>query len=371
MTETFHPSELAPFSGEPESLGDRFLTSLGAAVDATVLMAMQRAVDALMMPDAEEWPVLLASADVVREPDLQREPARFFDFDEAHFAVRNASRRRTRRLDRGRVERTRVTLEYLPHPEVAENADAVRVQVPVERWLHDGPPAATVMAIHGFTMGSPRVDSIVLMASHWFRAGLDVALVTLPFHGERTPQGAHFSGEHFAVPHVARLAEAVRQATFELLALRRWLAEDRGAPVGALGLSLGGYLTALLAGLDRDLAFAVPMAPPVCIGDLAWRFFTRSRRHQEGVTPLFDRDDLREAFRIHSPLAHPLCLDRERVLIVAGRGDRIVPPEHPQSLWLHWGAPSIHWFNGGHLAPFGRGAIIRAVRRHWRKLGLL
>jgi dienelactone hydrolase len=269
------------------------------------------------------------------------------------------------------VERTRIRLRYRPYGADREaSAEPVEVEVPVERWRHDGVPAATVMAIHGFTMGTPRIDSVVLMASHWYRAGLDVALVTLPHHGERTPEDAWFSGESFAVPQVARLAESVRQATFELMALRRWLAEDRGAPVGALGLSLGGYLTALLAALDRELAFAIPMAPPVCLGDMAWRFFQRSSRRDAATAPPFDRDDLRALFRVHSPLAQAPAIAKERLLIVAGRGDRIVPPEHPQSLYLHWDAPDIHWFNGGHLAPFGRNAIIRAVTRHWRRLGL-
>ncbi|HME70688.1 MAG TPA: alpha/beta hydrolase, partial [Myxococcota bacterium] len=62
---------------------------------------------------------------------------------------------------------------------------------------------------------------------------------------------------------------------------------------------------------------------------------------------------------------------RERALIVAGRGDRIVPPEHPHALWEHWGRPSIHWFSGGHLTPFGRGRIVEAIDLHLERLGVL
>ncbi|MGH0033996.1 MAG: alpha/beta hydrolase [Myxococcota bacterium] len=373
MSSPLHPAELASLSGGADSLADRLLTGLGAAIDGSVLMGMQRAVDSLMMPSDAELPELMRSAEEMRSDALLRDPGLFFDFDENDFEPLDVRVRRTRLLTRGRVERTRLRLRYRPHAATAAGAGAGEpgeVEVPVERWRHDGVPAATVIALHGFTMGNPRIDSVVLMAGHWYRAGLDVALVTLPHHGVRTPEGARFSGESFAVPHVTRLADAVRQASFELLALRRWLAGDRGAPAGALGLSLGGYLTALLAALDPGLAFAVPMAPPVCIGDLAWRFFERSGRRERGAAPALARSDLREAFRAHSPLAHGLAIDRRRLLIVAGRGDRIVPPEHPQSLYLHWGAPDIHWFNGGHLAPFGRSAIIRAVQRHWRQLDL-
>ena len=60
-----------------------------------------------------------------------------------------------------------------------------------------------------------------------------------------------------------------------------------------------------------------------------------------------------------------------RVLIIAGRGDRIVPPEHPSALWRHWQEPAIHWFSGSHLAPFGRRGIVEAVSAHLGRLGIL
>lgn len=61
----------------------------------------------------------------------------------------------------------------------------------------------------------------------------------------------------------------------------------------------------------------------------------------------------------------------ERALIVAGRGDRIVPPEHPAALSTHWGGAAIHWFSGSHLAPFGRARVIRRIDRHLRSIGIL
>ena len=231
------------------------------------------------------------------------------------------------------------------------------------RAFFDFPPES--LALRG-------VHAPVLFASTLFDAGLDVVLLTLPSHGPRAPEDARFSGERFAVPHVARLAEAVRRAIHEIRAVTLWLREGTGDPVGLLGLSLGGYLTALSAGLYDDLDFAIPMVPPACIGDLAWHFHRQSRKTRgagEGA-PAFDYDELRRGYRIHSPLAHALRIPRGRVLIIAGRGDRIVPPEHPHALWRHFGSPAIHWFSGGHLAPFGRAGIARAIRGHLRSLDL-
>jgi pimeloyl-ACP methyl ester carboxylesterase len=163
----------------------------------------------------------------------------------------------------------------------------------------------------------------------------------------------------------------VRQAIYEIRLVTHWLRETSRTPVGLLGLSLGGYLGALMAGLYDDLDFVVPMVPPVCVGDLAWRFLARSRHHQNGLPPAFSLSELRRLYRIHSPLSHPLRIARERVLIIGGRGDRIVPPEHPHALWQHWGRPRIHWFSGSHLAPFGRRRIVSEIVQHLGRLGIL
>jgi hypothetical protein len=115
----------------------------------------------------------------------------------------------------------------------------------------------------------------------------------------------------------------------------------------------------------------VPIAPPVCIGDLAWRFFQRSRSRKDVEASALTYDELRMCFRHHSPLVQPLRTPRERVLLVAGRGDRVVPPEHPEALWRHWGEPAIHWYSGSHLAPFGRRGVSEAIAAHLRGLRIL
>jgi pimeloyl-ACP methyl ester carboxylesterase len=215
------------------------------------------------------------------------------------------------------------------------------------------------------------MGAAALLAPEWFSRGMDVALLTLPDHGARRPPETRFSGGRFAMPEVAALAEAVRQATYEIRLVVQWLRERNDRPVGLLGLSLGGYLAALFAGLYDDIDFVVPMVSPVCMGDLAWRFLSKSRSSGDEAGSTFSLEEMRTAFWIHSPLAHPLRIPRRRALIVAGRGDRVVPPEHSHALWQHWGRPAIHWFSGSHLAPFGRRAVVAAIVRHLEQLEIL
>jgi dipeptidyl aminopeptidase/acylaminoacyl peptidase len=201
------------------------------------------------------------------------------------------------------------------------------------------------------------------MAPAFFASGLDVALLTLPLHGKRGPRTSRFSGQLFASPDVARLNEAMGQAAHDVLAFVAWLRSRGTPPVGVMGLSLGGYVAALLAGLVSDLAFVVPVVAPVCFGDLAHRFMAASGRYRGRAADVPDRDELRAAYRVHSPLAHAPRVPRERLLIVAGRGDRVVPAEHTHWLASHWSHPRLTWFSGSHMAPFGRPGMRADIRR--------
>lgn len=355
----------------PEAWRDRVWTAVGTALDRAVVEAMRRVIDAAMMPAAEDLPGLRAAAAPFIGGGLWDTPRRYFEFlDRPADPVVSETRYR-RRVRGGVVIGRRFAARYSPYtaaPARERHGDAILL----EHWMHERkPPHATVLALHGFSMGQPRLDAFALFASQWFRRGLDVALLTLPYHGKRTPPKARFSGQRFAQANPAELNEAVRHAIYDAHVVRHWLREQTGLPVGLLGLSLGGYLVSLLAGLCDDLDFVMPMVAPVCMGDLAWRFVQRSRRPHGDATLAYTHDELRAMYRVHSPLTYSLRVPKDRVMIIAGRGDRIVPPEHPHALWAHWDKPRIHWFSGSHLAPFGRERIVAAATDHLEHLGIL
>jgi predicted alpha/beta hydrolase family esterase len=54
--------------------------------------------------------------------------------------------------------------------------------------------------------------------------------------------------------------------------------------------------------------------------------------------------------------------------VIAGKGDRIAPPDQAERLAAHWGC-DVRWFHGGHLAQVGRGDAVRDVRRALGALG--
>jgi pimeloyl-ACP methyl ester carboxylesterase len=353
-----------------ESAAQGVWRRMATGVDKAALLAAQHLIDAFLIPDLERLQLLRASAEPLLDDSLLRDPARYFAFADSEPTPELTANERLRSTSRCKRTAWKLSGPYVRFGE--SDATPLPSPVLVEHWEHrKQEPLATGVALHGFVMGSPRAGAFALSASDWFDRGLDVALVTLPGHGARKPPQARFSGESFAIPDVADLAESVRQAVYEIRLVQQWLRARGPEKVGLLGLSLGGYLAALSAGLYDDIDFVIPIIAPVCMGDLAYRFLSRSRVARSRGRSGFSLDQMRSSFWIHSPLAHPLRTPRERTLIVAGRGDQIVPTSHSFALWRHWNEPAIHWFTGSHIAPFGRRAAIGAIDQHLRRLGIL
>ena len=156
--------------------------------------------------------------------------------------------------------------------------------------------------------------------------------------------------------------------------LSQFLRARGSTAIGALGMSLGGYTTGLWASVagPQDVGgidFAVAMIPAVSMARLMWRHgehsATRARAVKAGIT----EELLVDAFAVHAPTTRPVRIARERLAVIAGRGDRITPPDHAETLAAHWGV-AIEWFDGGHLAQVGRGEALRAVRRQLGAIGL-
>ncbi len=242
--------------------------------------------------------------------------------------------------------------------------------------LYRGPGAGrpVMVCLHGWGGGQAWLEERAFVVPYLLRIGLDVALFQLPFHGMRAPAGLR-SGALFPGTNAVRTGEAFGQAVSDLRALARHLRAGGAPAVGALGMSLGGYTTALWAGLppadgDQDLDFAGAIIPAVSMSGLFWSHGEgsplRRRAERAGVTA----DLLDDAFAVHAPLGRPVRLPPERLFIAAARGDRITPPGQAEMLHRHWGEPTIVWVAGGHLTQPARGDAFRGLRRALAGIGL-
>jgi hypothetical protein len=231
-------------------------------------------------------------------------------------------------------------------------------------FLGPGTDRPVAILVHGYRCGQYPLEERLWPVTWLLERGLDVALAVLPFHASRLPRG---SGPLFPSSDPRFTNEGFRQAVHDLASLKRWF-EVRGSPaVGAMGMSLGGYTTALLATAVDDLAFAIPMIPLCSIADAARE---GGRLVGEASERVLQHEALDAAHRCVSPVARPPRIAPDRVLVVAAAGDRITPIAHARRLAAHFGAP-LESFTGGHVLQFGRAQGFRAAGRMLGRLGLL
>lgn len=238
-------------------------------------------------------------------------------------------------------------------------------------WRHDAAGHPAMLCVHGYGGGRLWLESLAFEAVRFYRAGVDVVVYVLPYHGARTPPGARHSGEPFFDLDLVRTNEAFARAVYELRALHRHLLAAGTGPVGAFGMSLGAYTVALLASVERDLAFAVPMIPLVSFVDRWWSEGERDPWLAVALAHGWSRDLVTRVFRVHEPLTRAPLVPHAARLVIGALGDGICTPAHADALWRHWGCPRIHWYAGGHLAQLGRTAALRDVRALIRDAGLL
>jgi hypothetical protein len=129
-----------------------------------------------------------------------------------------------------------------------------------------------------------------------------------------------------------------------------WLSEQGAPGIIVHGVSMGGFLAALVAGIDDRVDRVVAGMPLVDIGGVG----NRSAGH---VRQLLDEHGLagqraQLVHRVISPLAFPCRVDYRTRYIYAGVGDRFTTAGQACQLWKHWEEPTVLWFSGSHVADW-------------------
>jgi hypothetical protein len=309
---------------------------------------------------------LIRARDFYGNPDFIAHPDRFF----APPASLRAQLRRRHALRGGEVVEVSYETDFVPvFPEARSTPGADRAGV-ARWWRHHRPGHPAMLCVHGYGGGHLWLERLAFDAGRFYRAGLDVVLYVLPHHGLRGPHGPFQSGAFFDIDLV-RTNETFAQAIYELRALLRYLRASGTGPVGAFGMSLGGYVTALLATIESELAFAVPMIPLASLVDMMWGQGADDPRLALAIEHGWTLELLQDVSRVHAPLVRQPLVPSERRLIIAALGDGICPPAQADALWRHWGKPRIHWYPGGHLAQFRRYGALREIRSLVTDAGLL
>ena len=212
---------------------------------------------------------------------------------------------------------------------------------------HPGPPRPWVVAIHGFGMGFPFMDLTGLHAGHLHRdLGLNVAMPVLPLHGAR--RITRVSGEAFLSFDLINTVHGLAQSVWDIRRLIGWVHAQDAPQVALYGVSLGGYIASLLAGLVDDVDAVIAGVPVVDFPAMFHHQAPHRVRLRAVEHEILD-GNAELVHRVVSPLAFAPRVPQGRRFIFAGLGDRMAPPDQALALWRHWDEPEISWYAGNHV----------------------
>lgn len=240
-------------------------------------------------------------------------------------------------------------------------------------FRHEGAPRPTIIAVHGFMADFYALNEWFFAIRWFYEMGCNVAVFTLPHHGHRQARLSPFSGYGFFAGGLTRVNESFAQAICDLRVLLDWLeARHEVDRVGITGVSVGGYTTALAAGVEPRFAFAIPNVPVVSIPDIVqeWEPIGTAMRAAMKLTGMTIQD-ARHIVAPVTPLTYAPRLPQNRLMIIGGAGDRLAPPKHSRLLWDHWGRPRMHWFPGSHLLHLDKGTYLKHMASFLSDIGFV
>lgn len=219
-----------------------------------------------------------------------------------------------------------------------------------------------LVCLHGFGMGAPGLDLRAFRARHLYgELGLNVAFLTLPFHGRRSPTG--FARPGMPSADVLDTIHGLSQALWDARQLLAHLRTLTDRPIGVMGLSLGGLVAALAASVDEPDAVLL-LVPAVDLPTLMAEAVVEAGG---GATALQILDRARPLYTPISPLHLTPRVPHDRRFVLAGTLDRFARPStQAAAIWRHWDEPAMHWYHGGHVSVFwarGRQEAIDATLR--------
>ena len=221
---------------------------------------------------------------------------------------------------------------------------------------HDGATRGAVVVVPGaFTGLNKGFENGFYgrLGRRFAQAGIAAAVLALPLHKGRAAIRAdgrrERSGHDLLHGDIFTHARAIGQAVRDVRATLGWLSAEHGS-VGLWGISLGALVHSLVLPEDGRPAFAVLAQPPVGrrrLFDSPLLAVWASQLRDSGVTPA-------DVDAVFAPIAprRPPQLAPQRILIQAGRHDRVARPEGVEELRNRWGSPPVSWYAHSHTSIF-------------------
>jgi dienelactone hydrolase len=219
----------------------------------------------------------------------------------------------------------------------------------------DWPQRPTVVMLHGWNAEAGYRYLFPALAWRLTRANVNAAMIELPYHSRRKPTGAN-DVRNFISDDLLHVTQAIQQAVADARALIGWLREQGNPSVGLWGISLGAWLSGLLACAEPRVDWTVLMTPVVRMDRIIAEaeFCEPIRQRLNGLKIRLDPLNL---------ISHQPRQDPRNILLVASRHDLFTPIETVEELWRQWHHPDIWRIPHGHISILMSAPIMaRTVR---------
>jgi dienelactone hydrolase len=239
------------------------------------------------------------------------------------------------------------------YPSPMKTPYAENNSVPAELYLPadaKGPiPAAIVLDILDGRAILPRV-----MARALAMRGVAALYFPMPYYNSRRPEGTARQDLLLrAQQDVNNLLSPIRQTVMDVRRAKAILAsrpEIDPKRIGITGISLGGIMASLAAGVDGEF---YRVAPIIAGGDIATLVF--HARELRRVRQLLEehglaRDDLAKVLDPVEPLNFASRIDPATCLMINAANDEVIPKTTTLALRKMIGDPTILWMPTGHYS---------------------
>ncbi len=220
-----------------------------------------------------------------------------------------------------------------------------------------------LLYIHGYLQPETPVEEVALLGGMALALNVEIVQLQPPYHGRRAPRGSRYSGELYWTADLVRSFEALRQSIADARALLSWMLAEDPRPVGVTGLSLGGFLSSVLACTEPRLAFAAPLIAHMDIAALVADAPVLGRMRRDLADFGWGREELAGFVDSIGWRQLEAQLPPERVLMLAASEDRFFDARVVESQWQRWREPGIHWYPTSHMGFVARlPAALRTLR---------
>jgi len=204
-----------------------------------------------------------------------------------------------------------------------------------------------IVFVHG--LYEDNMDIYKFFISMLNEQGMNVHLMVLPFHYERTPKESAFSGEYFWSADVYRSALAFKQAVYDLAQFYTYVKNKAGRPAWIVGFSMGGGIgLSLVSLIPIDGIFVIN---PVCnITELMWHsaLFSTIKNDLEANGLTFEY--IQNMYSLYEPLnISEIKISRDKVVMAKSLYDQINDPRNYDLFNQKWGLKHELSYKAGHL----------------------